>query len=56
MLSKTLGVMFKVEQLFTKNHLILSHIDLFLVHFSSLEVIRSQSFKVSNQVTTIKKL
>ena len=61
MLSKALGVVFKVKQLFTKNHLLLSHIALFLVHFNSLEVIRSQCLKVSesyqnNQVTSIKKL
>ena len=53
--------MFKVKQLFTKNHLLLSHIALFLVHFNSLEVIRSQSLKVlkgfqNNQVTSIKRL
>ena len=61
MLSRTLGVMFKVKQLFTKNHLLLLLIALFLIHFNSLEVIRSQSLKVSksyqnNQVTSIKKL
>ena len=61
MLCKALGVVFKVKQLFTKNHLLLSHIALFLVHFNSLEVIRSQCLKVSesyqnNQVTSIKKL
>ena len=61
MLSKILGVLFKVKQLFTKNHLLLSHIALFLVHFNSLEVIRSQCLKVSkgyqnNQVTSIKTL
>ena len=61
MLSKTLGVMFKIKQLLTKNHLLLLLIALFLVHFNSLEVIRSQSLKVSksyqnNQVTSIKKL
>ena len=60
MLSKTLRVMFKVKQLFTKNHLLQLHIVLFLVHFNSWEVIRSQSLKVSksyqnNQVTSIKK-
>ena len=41
MLSKTLGVMFNVKQLFSKNHLFLLHIALFLVHFNSLEVIHS---------------
>ena len=46
MLSKTLGVMFKVKQLFTKIYLLLWHITLFLIHFNSLEVIRSQSLKV----------
>ena len=61
MLSKTLRVMFKVKQQFTKNHLLFLHIALFLVHFNSLEVIRSQSLKVSKsyqnyQVTSIKKL
>ena len=53
--------MFKVKQLFTKNFLLLWHITLFLVHFNSHVVIRSQSLKVSktyqnNQVTSIKKL
>ena len=53
--------MFKVKQLFTKNHLLLLLTALFLVHFNSLEAIRSQSLKVSknyqiNQVTPIKKL
>ena len=61
MLSRTLGVMFEVKQLFTKNYLLLLHIALFLVYFNSLEVIRSQSLKVSkscqnNQITSIKKL
>ena len=61
MLSRTLSVMFKVKQLFTKNYLVLLHIMLFLVHFKSDEVIRSQSLKVwksyqNNQVTSIKKL
>ena len=45
--------MFKVKQLFTKNYLFLSYIALFLVHFNSLEVIRSQSFKVSQKVIKI---
>ena len=59
MLSKTLSVMLKVEQLFTKNYLLLHSITLFLVHFSSFEVIRSQCLKVSksyqnNEVTSIK--
>ena len=53
--------MFKVKQLFTKNHLFLLLIALFLIHFNRLEVIRSQSLKVSkiyqnNQATSIKKL
>ena len=61
MLSTTLGVMFKAKQLFTKNHLLLSLIELFLVYFNSLEVIRSPCLKVSksyqnNQVKSIKKL
>ena len=61
MLSRNLGVMIKVKQLFTKNHLLLLHIALFLVHFNSFEVIRSQSLKVSksyqnNQVTSIAQL
>ena len=61
MLSKTLGIMFKVKQLFTKNHPLHLISALFLVHINSLEVIRSQSLKVSknyqnNQVTSIKKL
>ena len=60
MLSRTLDLMFKVKKLFTKNHLILLLITLFLVHFNSLEI-SSQSLKVSksyhiNQVTSIKKL
>ena len=41
LLSRTLGVMFKVKQLITKNYLLLLHITLFLVHFNSYEVIRS---------------
>ena len=61
MLSITLGVMFKVKQLSTKNHQLLLLIALFLVHFNSLKAIRSQSLKVSksyqnNQVTSIKTL
>ena len=61
MLSRTLGVMFEIKQLFTINHLLLLLIGLFLVHFNGLEVIRFQSLKVSktyqnNQVTSIKKL
>ena len=59
MCSRTLGVMFKVKQLFTRNYLL--HVTLFLVHFNSYEVIRSQSFKVSkryqhNEVTSSRKL
>ena len=61
MLSKSLGVMFKVKQLFTNNDLLPLHITLFLIHFNRLEVIRTQSLKVSktyqnNEVTSIKKL
>ena len=44
MLSRTLDVMFKVKQLFTENYLLLLHITLFVVHFNSIEVIRSQYF------------
>ena len=43
MLSRTLGVIFKVKQLFTQNYLLLLHIKLFLVYFNSFEVTRSQS-------------
>ena len=61
MLSRTLGVMLKVKQLFTKTYLFLLHFTLFLAHFNSFEVIRSQSSKVSksyqnNQITSIEKL
>ena len=61
MLSGTLGVMFKVKQLLTKNNLLVLHITLFSVHFNNFEVIRSQSLKVSksfqnNEVTSTKKL
>ena len=61
MLSRTLGVMFKVKQLFTKNYLLLLQIVLFLVNFNSFEVICSQSLKVSKsyqnyEATSIKKL
>ena len=61
MLSRTLGVMSKVKQLFTKNYLLLLQIVIFLVNFNSFEVIRSQSLKVSKkyqncEVTSIKKL
>ena len=61
MLSRTLGVMFYVKQIFAKNYLLVLHITLFLVHFNSFEVIRSQSLKVSKnyqnkQVTSIKRL
>ena len=45
MLSRTQDVMSKVKQLFTKNDLLLLHITLFLVHFNSFEVNRSQSLK-----------
>ena len=59
--SRTLGVMFKVKQPFTKNFLLLSHITLFLVHCNSLEIIRPHNLKSSksyqnNQVMSIKKL
>ena len=61
MLFRTLGVMLKVKQLFSKNYLLLLHITLFLVQFNSLEVIRFQSLKVSkslqnNEAMSIKKL
>ena len=61
MLSRTLGVMFKVKQLFTKNYLLLLNITFFLVDFNRFEVIPSQSLEVSksyqnNKVTSIKKL
>ena len=61
MLSRTLCAMFNVKQLFPKNYLLLLHITLFLVHFNSYEVIRTQSLKVSksyqnNQVTSNKQL
>ena len=61
MLSSISGVMFKVKQLFTKNHLLLLLIALFLVHFISCVVFRSQSLNVpksyqNNQVKSIKKL
>ena len=63
MLSRTLGVMFKVKQLFTKKYLLstfFAHYALFS-SFSSFEVNRSQNLKVSksyqnNEVTSIKKL
>ena len=59
--SRTLGVMFKVKQLFTINYPLLLRITLFLVHFNCFEVICSQSVKVSksyqnNEVTSTKKL
>ena len=61
MLSKTLGVMSKVKQRFTKNYLFLLHITFALVHLTSFEVIRSRSLKFpksyqNNEVTSIKKL
>ena len=61
MLSRTLGIMIQVKYLFTKNFLLFLHITLFLVHFNSFEVVRSQRLKVSNSyqnnlVTSIKKL
>ena len=37
----SLGVIFTVEQLLTKNYRLLFHITLFLVHFNNFEVIRS---------------
>ena len=61
MLSRTLGVMFQVKQLFTKNYLLLLHTTLFLVHFNSSVVTRSQSLEISksyqnHQVMSIKQL
>ena len=61
MLSRTLGVMFKVKQFLTKNYLLLLRITLLLAHFNSFEVICSENLKVpksyqNNQVTSIKKL
>ena len=61
MLSRIIGVMFKVNQLFTKNYPLFLHITLFLFDFNSFEIIRFQSLKVSksyqnNQATSIKKL
>ena len=61
MLSRTLGLMFKAKQLFTKKYLLLLQIVLFLVNFNNFEVIRSQSLKVSKnyqkyEVRSIKKL
>ena len=58
MLSWTLGVIFKVKQLFTQNYLFILLITLVLVHFNSLKINRSQSLKVSktyqnNQVTSL---
>ena len=60
MLSRTLGIMFNVKQLFTINYPLLLNLTLFFVHFNSFEVICSQSLKVSksyqnNKVTSIKK-
>ena len=54
MLSKTLGVMFKVKQLFTKIYVFLLHIMLFLIHFNSFEVICCQSLKVSKTVVSLR--
>ena len=61
MLSRTLGVMFKVKQLFTKKYLpvLLLRITLFFVHFNSFMVTPFQSVEVSKsyqnrQVTSIK--
>ena len=61
MLSKTLGVMFVVKQLFTNNYLLLLHNVLFLVYFNSFEVTGSESLKVAksyqnNKETSIKNL
>ena len=47
MLFRTLNVMFKIKQLFTKNYLLFWHITLFSVHFNSFAVILSQNLKVS---------
>ena len=54
MLSRTLDAMFKVKQLFTKNHLLLLHIALLLVHFNSYEVIRLQSLRFQKVIKIIK--
>ena len=61
MLSRTVGVTFKVKQLFTKNYLLFLLIMIILVYFDSFEVIRSQILEVSKsyqdkKVTSIKKL
>ena len=61
MLSKNLGLMFKVKQLFTKNYQLLLQITLFLVRLNSFYVIRSQSLQFSksyqnNQASSIEKL
>ena len=64
MLSRTLGVMFKVKQVLTENDLFLLRITLFLVYFNTFEIIRSpclKPLKVSkiyqnNEVTLITKL
>ena len=45
---------FKVKQLFTKNFLIALHITLFLVHFSSNEIVRSQSLRSQKVIKIIK--
>ena len=45
---------FKVKQLFTKNFLIALHITLFLVHFNSNEVVRSQSLRSQKVIKIIK--
>ena len=61
MLSRTIGVMFKVNQVFTKNYILLLQVTLFLICCNSYEVIRSMSLKIAksyqnNQVRSNKKL
>ena len=61
MLSRTIGVMFKVKQVFTKNYILLLQVTLFLICCNSYEVIRSLSLKIAksyqnNQVRSSKRL
>ena len=61
MLSRTIGVMFKVKKVFTKNYIPLLQVTLFLICCNSYEVIRSMSLKIAksyqnNQVRSNKKL
>ena len=51
MLSKTLGVMLKLNNYLPKIIYFFSRIALFLVHFNNLEVIRSQYLKVSKKLS-----